>query len=66
MTIECFLDTNILVYAAIGKRDEPAKFAGARDLLLDLSFGVSARRCSIPRILATSSCTARCGPSIPS
>ena len=46
MTIECFLDTNILVYAAIGKRDEPAKFAGARDLLLDLSFGVSARRCS--------------------
>src|SRR4051794_29647089 len=48
MTIECFLDTNILVYAAIGKRDEPAKFAGARDLLLDLSFGFSARRCSIP------------------
>ena len=38
MTIECFLDTDILVYAAIGKRDEPAKFAGARDLLLDLSF----------------------------
>lgn len=43
MTIECFLDTNVLVYAAIGKQDEPKKHAVARDLLLSTRFGVSAQ-----------------------
>ncbi len=41
MTSDCFLDTNVLVYAAIGRHDEPKKHAVSRDLVLNASFCVS-------------------------
>jgi predicted nucleic acid-binding protein len=41
MPAECFLDTNVLVYAAAGKRDEPRKFQIARALILAELFGTS-------------------------
>lgn len=40
MKVECFLDTNILLYAAAGKRDFPSKFRRATTLVED-SFGTS-------------------------
>lgn len=40
---ECFLDTNILVYAAAGRVSEPRKHEIARDLVLRGGFGVSAQ-----------------------
>ena len=43
MMIECFLDTNVLVYAAAGQTATPAKHAVARDLVLNTQFGVSAQ-----------------------
>jgi predicted nucleic acid-binding protein len=43
MPIECFLDTNILVYGAAGKQDEPRKAAIARELIATKLFGVSAQ-----------------------
>ena len=43
MTIDSFLNTNVLVYAAAGKRDEPRKHAIARQLVIDAAFGVSAQ-----------------------
>jgi predicted nucleic acid-binding protein len=39
--IACFLDTNILLYAALGRSDEPDKFRISRALLADWNFGVS-------------------------
>jgi len=39
--VECFLDTNILLYAALGKRDQPEKFVIARKLIADWNFGLS-------------------------
>ncbi|MGH6735302.1 MAG: PIN domain-containing protein [Methyloceanibacter sp.] len=41
MKIECFLDTNVLLYAALGKKAEEAKRAKAADLIGRLAFGVS-------------------------
>jgi predicted nucleic acid-binding protein len=41
MRSDCFLDTNILIYAAAGKEDEPEKFRIAYDLVLGRNFGVS-------------------------
>jgi predicted nucleic acid-binding protein len=41
MRVEYFLDTNILIYAAAGKRDELAKLKVAERLILDGKFGVS-------------------------
>ena len=41
MKVEYFLDTNVLVYAAAGKRDEPAKLKIAEQLVLTGKFGVS-------------------------
>jgi predicted nucleic acid-binding protein len=43
MPIDCFLDTNVLVYAAGGKRDEPHKAAIARQIIATEEFGVSAQ-----------------------
>lgn len=43
MPIDCFLDTNILVYGAIGKRDEPRKATIARHIVATELFGVSAQ-----------------------
>jgi predicted nucleic acid-binding protein len=39
--VACFLDTNILLYAALGKVDEPEKFAIGRDLVAAWDFGLS-------------------------
>jgi predicted nucleic acid-binding protein len=43
MTVECFLDSNILLYAAAGRRGEEAKRARAMDLVLAGNFGTSAQ-----------------------
>jgi predicted nucleic acid-binding protein len=39
--VACFLDTNILLYAALGKLDEPEKFDVSRKLLAAWDFGIS-------------------------
>jgi predicted nucleic acid-binding protein len=39
--VGCFLDTNVLIYAALGKEDEPKKFGVSRSLLADWNFGLS-------------------------
>ncbi|MFD2182617.1 PIN domain-containing protein [Rhodoplanes azumiensis] len=39
--IACFLDTNILLYAALGKSDAPEKFRISRALLASWNFGLS-------------------------
>ena len=41
MRSDCFLDTNILIYAAAGRSDEPHKFRIAYDLVLSRKFGTS-------------------------
>ncbi len=38
---EYFLDSNVLIYAAAGKTDEPRKFAIAYDLVRRAGFGLS-------------------------
>lgn len=43
MPIDCFLDTNVLVYGATGKHDEPRKAAIARQIVATSLFGVSAQ-----------------------
>src|SRR4051812_30555356 len=43
MLIECFLDTNVLIYGATGASDEPRKAAIARQLIATQLFGVSAQ-----------------------
>ncbi len=43
MPIECFLDTNVLMYAATAKQDEPTKFSIADRLLSEKRFGLSAQ-----------------------
>ncbi len=39
--VECFLDTNVLLYAALGKHDHPKKFAISRELVAGWQFGLS-------------------------
>lgn len=41
MRSDCFLDTNILIYAAAGQRDEPDKYPISYQLVLTERFGVS-------------------------
>ena len=41
MRIACFLDTNVLVYAAAGKHDEPRKFRIAEQIVGSELFGIS-------------------------
>ncbi len=41
--VGCFLDTNILLYAALGKVDDPRKYAVSRQLIADWEFGLSAQ-----------------------
>ena len=43
MTVRCFLDTNILIYAALGKTDEGEKYQRAVSLIRDEQFGISAQ-----------------------
>jgi predicted nucleic acid-binding protein len=39
--VACFLDTNILLYAALGRIDEPDKFGTSRNLIASWDFGLS-------------------------
>jgi len=39
--VACFLDTNVLLYAALAKNDEPRKFKISRDLIAAWDFGLS-------------------------
>jgi predicted nucleic acid-binding protein len=39
--VACFLDTNVLLYAALGRIDEPKKFQISRDLVAAWNFGLS-------------------------
>lgn len=41
MSVESFIDTNVLIYAAAGRPDEPEKYARAWTLLEDAKFGLS-------------------------
>ncbi len=41
MSVDCFLDTNVLVYAALGRFSEPAKYERARLLIAETHFGLS-------------------------
>ena len=41
MRSECFLDTNVLIYAAAGKKDDPFKYAIANRLVSETQFGLS-------------------------
>jgi predicted nucleic acid-binding protein len=43
MKIECFLDTNVLIYAATAKQNEPRKYRIAYDLVLSERFCLSAQ-----------------------
>ena len=43
MTVECFLDTNIIVYAVAGKGDEDHKRVRTLDLIEHRDFGISAQ-----------------------
>ncbi len=43
MTVECFLDTNILLYAATGTNAEADKRARAYELIENCKFGISAQ-----------------------
>ncbi len=43
MKVECFLDTNILLYLALGSEDDPAKYHRSFELLRDANFGLSAQ-----------------------
>jgi predicted nucleic acid-binding protein len=39
--VACFLDTNVLLYAALGRLDEPKKFQISRALIAAWDFGLS-------------------------
>ena len=41
MRSECFLDTNILVYGALGRQDDPRKYEIAKRLIAQETFGLS-------------------------
>lgn len=43
MSVDAFLDTNVLVYAAAGREQEAAKRARALDLIDEIDFGLSAQ-----------------------
>jgi predicted nucleic acid-binding protein len=43
MRSDCFLDTNILIYAAAGKQDDPRKFHIAERIVSKERFGLSAQ-----------------------
>jgi len=43
MKVECFLDTNILLYAALGDEDQPEKHRRSVTLLAEANFGLSAQ-----------------------
>jgi predicted nucleic acid-binding protein len=47
MSVDCFLDTNVIVYAATGRGGENAKRERALDLIETRDFGLSARSSGI-------------------
>jgi len=43
MTAEAFVDTNVLIYAAAGRRDAPRKHARAWEIIGEGDYGISAQ-----------------------
>ena len=43
MNVDCFLDTNVLVYAAMARFSAPAKYERARLVIAETNFGLSAQ-----------------------
>jgi predicted nucleic acid-binding protein len=43
MNVDCFLDTNVLVYAAMARFSAPGKYERARLVIADTNFGLSAQ-----------------------
>ncbi len=43
ISVDCFLDTNVLLYAATGTEAEAAKWARAHELIAARRFGISAQ-----------------------
>lgn len=43
MNVDCFVDTNVLVYAAMARFAAPAKYERARWVLAETNFGLSAQ-----------------------
>jgi predicted nucleic acid-binding protein len=43
MKAECFLDTNVLLYLALGSEDEPEKYQRSLALVRETNFGLSAQ-----------------------
>ena len=43
MTVDAFVDTNVLVYAAVGREDAPAKYARAWEIIGQGDYGISAQ-----------------------
>jgi predicted nucleic acid-binding protein len=43
MSADCFLDTNILVYAALGRYSSPAKYERARLIIGETDFAISSQ-----------------------
>ena len=41
MQIACFLDTNVLIYAALGRRDDARKYGVAKGIVANEQFGLS-------------------------
>ena len=41
MIADCFFDTNVIVYAAIGHKTDPGKFERARQLIVDTDYSTS-------------------------
>jgi predicted nucleic acid-binding protein len=43
MNVDCFLDTNVLVYAAMARFSAPVKYERARRVIAETNFGLSAQ-----------------------
>jgi predicted nucleic acid-binding protein len=43
MNVDCFLDTNVLVYAAMARFSAPGKYERARFVIAETNFGISAQ-----------------------
>jgi predicted nucleic acid-binding protein len=50
VSVNCFLDTNVLVYAAAGRGAEEAKRKRALELIDNEDFGLSAQVCDLFRV----------------
>ena len=43
MTVRCFVDTNVLIYAAAGRDDETAKYGRANEIIQSEAIGLSSQ-----------------------